>query len=222
MAIGATGLALGSAAIKGIVGAAQGFKGRNILKNTTRPDYEIPEEIKQNLTQAQLAELEGLPAEQKAEYLKQINRSASSALANSSNRMAGISGLGGILDSQNNAFSNLLSMDAQARDRNRANTSMARNQMASYKDNQFQLNKMDPFMNKVAEGQALTGAGIQNTMGAIDDVGAILLQQKSSGMSDEEAKKAAENQINNDPNLSEEQKKRMLSQLINQTFYGTN
>lgn len=160
-----TGALLGG--LQTATGIYQYIKGQSIAKNNVRPDYQIPDSIKQNLSQAQLNALEGLPPEQKQQYLENVQRQQNFGLNALGDRKAGISGLAALTQQGNDASKNLLSMDAEARQRNQQGLMDARSQMAGYKDKEFELNKLLPFQAKAQAAQGLMGSGLQNAMGGL-------------------------------------------------------
>lgn len=171
---------VGALALEGLklgLGVFQTIKGARDLSKLKRPEYGIPEEISRNLSEAERQALEGLPAEQKLQYVQNIERGMQSGLKNLSSRKGGTAGVADLVRSQNDAFTNLVSMDAAARQQNRMFANQARGEMAAYKDKAFAINKMDPYQQKLEAGQANVGSGLQNIFGALD-MGAML----SSGM----------------------------------------
>jgi hypothetical protein len=157
---------VGSALSAGL-GIYQYEKGLQDQKSNARPEYQIPDEIKQNLSQAEMMALEGLPAEQKQQYIQNLQRSANFGLRNISSRKGGLAGLSGVVQSQNDAYGNLLSADAQARRENQKLAMQRGDISAQYKDQAFQLNKLNPYYERTAQDQALMGAGMQNIGGAV-------------------------------------------------------
>ena len=49
--------------------------------------------------------------------------------------------------------------------------------MATYKDKEFQLNELDPYMNQVQAAEAMKGAGLQNIMGGVQAGSQMYLDQ---------------------------------------------
>lgn len=163
-----TAAMIAGTAIKGITGAAQYFKGRKLAKSNQRPTYNIPAEISKKLSAAEMDALNGLPEQQKQEFLQNMERTSNFALKNMSTRNAGLTGISSLVQNQNDANLNLLGMDAQARMNNKRYLGQVQSEMAGYKDQQFQLNQLDPYQDKAAAAQGLKGAGLQNVMNSID------------------------------------------------------
>ncbi len=143
-------------------GALQTAYGLYLEKHNKRPDYNIPPEIQQNLTEANQRALEGLPAAQKQEYVNQLANSAAYSNANLGSLNAGLRGVAGANNQFNTGYGNLLSSDSAARANNQNAVYGMRDAMANYKDKSFQLNKENPYYEMVAKSQALQGAGMQN------------------------------------------------------------
>lgn len=143
-------------------GYYQYLKGMKQKEGLVRPEYEIPQEVQQNLTQAQLMALEGLPAEQKRQYIQNIQRSMTSNLAALTGRKAGLVGVSGLAQTEADAYGNLLGMDAQARQANQQQLMQQRALMGDQKALQWQINQMQPYLQSYGEAQGLIGGGIQN------------------------------------------------------------
>ncbi len=123
-----------------------------------RPKYEIPVEIQQNLTQAQQQELQGLPEEQKQQFISNLQRSSAYALSQGSSRRAGLAGVASVNQNQNDAYGNMLSQDSAARMENQNKLYGARQTMADYKDQAFQINKENPYYEQIAQRNSNNGA----------------------------------------------------------------
>lgn len=198
--LAAAGIAAAPAIIQGIQGFSQKKKGKDILKNLQRPTYEIPDEISANLSDAQRQVAEGLPEEQKRQFIQNIERASTGALSGMSSRKAGLAGLGNIVQGQNDSFYDLMVADVQAKKEAQSKLEQARREMAGYKDKSFELNQLTPFEDKRAEGQALYGAGLQNISSGLDTVSSIGM--KLMGEAGEGKKKAEEEKKKS--NLGEE------------------
>lgn len=144
------------------LGLNQYYKGKKMLKNNQRPSYEIPDEIKQNLSDAQQQALQGLPEEQQQQFLNNIQRSSAYGMSQLGSRKAGLAGVSAMNQNSNDAYGNLLSMNSQAQMQNKQQLMQQRGIMADYKGQAFQLNKLNPYYEKQAEGLAMKGAGMQN------------------------------------------------------------
>lgn len=144
------------------LGLNQYYKGKKMLKNNKRPAYEIPEDIKRNLTEAQQGALQGLPEEQKQQFLTNIQRGTAQSLAAGSNRKGGLVNIATLNQNQNDSYGGLMAADSQARMQNKQQLYGARESMANYSDQAFQINKLNPYYEKQAEGLAMEGAGMQN------------------------------------------------------------
>lgn len=151
---------------QGGVGAYQLIKGSAELANNKRPEYQIPDEIKNNLTMAQQQALEGLPEEQRKIFIENIQRSSANAISQAQDRRSGLVGLTGIAQSESDAYRNLLAMDVAARQANQANVVAANKEMAAYKDQEFEANQMEPYRYKQNQANAMIGSGMQNLFGA--------------------------------------------------------
>jgi hypothetical protein len=161
-------IALAPAVIKGVTGASQYLKGRKAAKNLKRPEYEIPQEVQQNVNTAQQLAYQGLPASVKKAYNQSIGRSGQAALAQLDSRQGGLAGLGNIVQAQSDAALNLAGADAQAKLAGTQQMMSAKNVLAQYRDKKFDVNQLQPYYEDSDAAAALKGAGMQNVMGAVD------------------------------------------------------
>ena len=130
-------------------------------------DYVIPQEIYDTLTTAEIQALEGMPAEQKAQFVQNIERSASQGIGALQDRRAGVAAIPALVQNQNDAYMNLATQDAVARQANIDRLQAARGQMAGYLDKQYDLNVFQPYMAQLESAQSMKGAGMQNIYGAL-------------------------------------------------------
>ena len=169
------GISLGMGAYKAYQGNKQQKAGEAAMKNLSAPDYQIPEEIKQNLKESELRALEGMPSAQKKEYVQNIDRQQQQTLQASSERKGGLLGIQASAQQATDAFTNLVSMDAQARAENQQQVQKNRLIMAQEKQKQFDI-KEGRYQQGLASAQGMIGAGMQNKMGGYDQMAASAIQ----------------------------------------------
>ena len=155
------------AAVQLGTGIYQTYQGNKLANSMERPDYSIPQEVLDNLTDSQIQALRGLPEEQRQQYMDNIMRSAQTSISALGDRKGGLAGMSGVQQQQNDAYKNLLSIDAQKREENERNLQATRNTVAGYRDKEFQTNEMKPFEDTMAAATGMQGAGIQNIMGGV-------------------------------------------------------
>ena len=160
-------LALAPAAIQGGTGIYQAVRGNQLRNSMDRPTYEIPQEILDSLTDAQIQALRGMPAEQKEQYLSNIMRAQQASLDAMGDRKAGLAGLPGVQQTALDAYRNMLSMDAQQRQANEQALQNTRGVVAGFKDKEFEYNQALPYQQTMAAAEAMTGAGMQNIVGGV-------------------------------------------------------
>jgi len=157
---------VGSGIAKNYVGHKQRERGLAMEQELgDRPEYQIPQEIQANLTDAQLMAAEGLPAEQKQLYMENMARVTAGGLRGLSDRKAGISGVEALAQNERDSARSLAAMDAEARMSNRRFLQDVRSDMAGYRDKEFQINEYDPYREDIDYARALQGGGIQNIIG---------------------------------------------------------
>jgi len=149
------------------IGVGQAISGHKRLKNLTRPEYQIPSEIEQNMSEAELMSYYGMPDAQKQSYMQNIQRSGQQALSGIADRKGGLGMVSAVQQQQEDSYMNLLSADVQQRMQNIQAAQQARQVMAEYKDKAFQINEMEPYVQDYNEAQSLIGSGMQNIMGGL-------------------------------------------------------
>ena len=170
-----------AALLQAATGLAQNIKGKKIQRSTFRPTYAIPEEIKNNLKRAEQEATYGLDAASKQIATQGIDRNTAAALYGGSSRRAGLAGLSGVVQSGNDAYSNLALMDAEELKRKKQLAMAMGSEMAGYKDKEWSINKFDPYQLKVDESQALIGAGMQNIGGALNTAASVGMTMEMNG-----------------------------------------
>lgn len=157
---GPIGAGIGSlfgAGIGLITGNKQKKEGRDLI-NQPYPEYHIPGEVTQ-------AARSGLPSEQYAQAMKNIERQQNAAIAATQNRRAGVSAIAKTQQLTNDATLNLDVANAKAR-----MTNLQR--LGGYRDKAWDWNVRDKYNRDYGYGMQLLGAGNQNTNTGLDKLGA--------------------------------------------------
>jgi len=137
------------------------YKNRQ-AKKALEEGYQIPEEAKQNLSDAQRQALEGLPAEQQQQYLENIQQAQVVSLDAIQDRRGGLVGAAGVQASATQGYKDLLAMESSARVANQRQLMQQRDVMAGYKDLAWKTNVFDPATEQRKQAQANVGAAMQN------------------------------------------------------------
>lgn len=157
-----------SGVVSGIVGLGQKRQAKKLLRNLHRPDYVIPGEVLQNQKNAQIAANTGLPSQQYAQAMQNISRQQNQALAGSQDRRGGLMTVAANQQYGNDAAVKLGVANANARMQNRQTLYGINNQVAGYRDKQFDINQMQPYKEKFSYAMNLKGAGNQNLLSGVD------------------------------------------------------
>lgn len=173
----AAGIASGAATQAGVTYLHNRQQAKKDAANA--PKYQIPDEVTKNLTDAQnyaaQTALEGLPEEQKAQYISNLQRSSAYGMNQLSNRRSGLTGIAALNENQNQGYLNLLSQDSAARRQNQRYgmgiVSEARGNVANYKDMQWVNNVKNPYYENIARRNANEGQLEQNLYRAGSMVG---------------------------------------------------
>ena len=147
------------------LGIAQTLAGA-IKRKPEIPEYDIPAEVYQNMTDAEYWSFIGLPESQKQQFIDESTRAGAAAISRISDRKGGLGAISTIAQQERDDARTLLNADVTARMNNMQNLYTMRNRMAEEK--QFaQGVKRDNVMQERLERNELIGAGLQNVMGAV-------------------------------------------------------
>ncbi len=150
-------------------------------QNGERPQYEIPDEYKNILTDAQLQASEGLPAAQKQQYIENVVRGQQGAIQGIASRKGGLQGLGALEQRGQDAYKQLLAGDVAARQNNRGQLNNARQLYGQGQEKQFLLNKLYPWQQNDALRQSYSDAAFENFNTGITDIKNTVLGAVSGG-----------------------------------------
>ena len=167
-----TGLALGSSALKCIGGLFQSSSAKSIFRKLKDPGYQIPEEFGQNLAQAEQMARQGMPSQEYNLATTNIQRGTQAGLRQLSRMSNPFAGIAGIARTQTDALSRLDAQNAAVRRQNMLQAMGARRELAGQKL-AMQQYAQQRYMDQVNMANALRGAGIQNTFGALGNIASI-------------------------------------------------
>ena len=163
---------IGSGILGSILGSGQRRKGRKMLASLKDPGYQIPDEFKQNLSQAENMARVGLPSQEYNLASTNIQRGTQAGLRQLGRMSNPFAGIAGLQRSQSDAFARLDASNAAARRQNMLQAMGARREYAGQKLAQQQYAQQD-YMNKVNQANAMIGAGAQNVFGGIANIGRV-------------------------------------------------
>lgn len=165
---------------QGISGLSQQKRAKKMMRNLKDPGFQIPEEYKANVAQAeQLARL-GMPSEQYNLASTNIQRGTQAGLRQLGRMSNPFAGIAGLARTQTDALANLDAANAAARRQNILGAMGARSQLAQAKLAQQQYGQQR-FFEQMNQAQALQGAGMQNVAGALSGLGNIGMMVGMSG-----------------------------------------
>lgn len=152
------------------------------LEAKGRPKYQIPDEIYQNLSHAQRMALEGLPEEQKKQYVENIQAGTQLGLEASGTRQGGLAGISDLYAGQVEAYRSLLAQEFTARQANQQQLIDQRGIVAGQEAQQFQINELQPYIEQLqlALGQKQYGmdtwqAGMQQENEDIESMMSMMM-----------------------------------------------
>jgi len=188
------------------LGAYQMYQGSQEKKALEGKN--IPPELLKQLSNDEIAALEGLPDESVQFVLDNIQASQAASIRGLNSRNAGVAGIASVQRQTNNSLRQLGSADAQQRI---ANAQTLRNTRLKYAD----LQRAD-YEAALESAQSNIGAGIQNIYGAAETTSGLqqlgAFQNNNAGATDTRLSDAA-----NNPYLSI-----FASNYVNSPNYGSN
>jgi len=173
-------LSIGSSLLGMIGGIGQKAKAKKMLKGIKDPGYQIPDEFKTNVFEAEQAARKGLPQEQYNQASTNIQRGTQAGLRQLSRMSNPFAGIAGLARSQSDSFAQLDASNAAARRQNLLGAMGARRELAGQKLNQQQYNQRR-YEEAVNEANAMMGAGQQNTAGGLGSLGQFGMMQSLYG-----------------------------------------
>ena len=163
------GLAGAGLAVQGILGLGQMIGGL-VKKKPVIPEAEIPQELFQNMTDAEYWSYIGMPEAQRQRYIEDNLRTGATALAGATDRKGGLGLVSSIAQSQTEGNRNLAEMDTNLRYQNMQNLYARRDRLAEERRYVNDVNRQIKLDERDRRDQ-LIGAGIQNIAGAAGTLG---------------------------------------------------
>lgn len=159
-----------SGLVKGIGGYIQMRKANKLLRGLQYPTEQLPQEYIENKNMAKQLAGEGMPSEQYAQAMRNIQRQQLMALSGARDRRGGLGSLSGIQQGTNDALLNLDTANARQRIQNEQNLMRVNNQVAAQKRDLFNLNTRNKYNRDYGYAMSLKGMGNQNLFGGIDQL----------------------------------------------------
>ena len=174
-------IAGGSAIAQGVTGAKQMKDAREAQENLVKPEYQIPQEIFDNMTLAERRMYEGLPDIQKQEFLNNIQNQTRQALSSASTRKAGLGLVSDLYAQEQSGLQQLMIADVKAREANIEKAMAARKEVAQAKLQKFEHDYSD-YSAQLDYHRSAESAGMQNIFGALDTLGSTAVTLGAGGL----------------------------------------
>ena len=158
---------------KGIYGAIQEGKANRIEKNNIRPTMGVDPVYQQNVNTAEQMAKQGLPQEVINRQTEGIDQNVATGIAAASRSANPGSGISSIVRQGDLAKANLSAEDAMARNKNTLLLMQQRGQLARARQDAWNYNYADKYSENLAKEQAYRGAGAQNIIGGLTDLGTV-------------------------------------------------
>ena len=151
-------------------GAYQYLKGQQLAKKAVRPTYDIPQELQNKMTTAQMMALEGMSEQERKQYLDNLQRVANFQMSEMGTRKAGLVGAAELGQTQADAVKNLAVESEKMRQENKRYLGQVQSEMAGQKAQQWQLNELQPYQSQIEAANAMQGSGIQNVWSGLGTI----------------------------------------------------
>jgi hypothetical protein len=159
-----------------LIGGLQRNKANKLFGQNPYPIQNVPQAELDNQQLALQMANEGLPSQQYANAMTNIQRQQASALRSAADRKAGVGLIGPIQQNTNNAVANLDVANAQARIKNRMALMGVNNRLAGYQQAAWDWNNKNKYNQNYNYAMNLQGAGNANIMHGIDVLGSAALR----------------------------------------------
>ena len=160
-----TAIGAGAGALVGLgAGAWEYFNNKNqIAKDAAnRPQLSIPQEFQGQLSLAQQQALQGMDEQTQQNYFNNLRQSSAYGMQQLGTRKAGLAGVAQLNQNTNQGYANIASQSAQMKQANIQRYGQALGQYGDLKQQQWQINTLDPYNQTVARTAANNGAAYQN------------------------------------------------------------
>jgi len=153
---------------KGIFGAYQMIHGNKKLNDleANKPEYQIDPNIQYNQQFAGQLASQGIPDSAKNWYTDSIERGLGSTIQAAKETGQGLGSITTAFGSSNDAFRQLLALDAEQKQKNAQLLMGANKDMAAENLKAFDYNKNIPYQNAYNRWSSMTNSGATNIFGA--------------------------------------------------------
>ena len=136
------------------------------FKKDKRPEYKMPDALKQSLALAQMNVGSRAPGYSQA--VDEANLITSNQLGAVQNRAEAVQGIAGAQQAQ---MRDINRMDAESERQDRLNLQNTLSQVAQAQDQEFAANELAPYQDAAREKRDMFGAGMENIFGALNLAG---------------------------------------------------
>ena len=167
------GLSLIPSAAGLVTGMLQTAHAKKLAAANPYPTQTVGSEYYQNQALAQRAAQSGMPAQQYNNQMNQINQGQANGMAGLQGRGSAVGGIGALTARTDQAGANLNAQDATMRMNNLKGLMQANATIGQQKQAAFDWNQKQQYSNNAAAARNYQGAGMQNMMNGIQDVGKL-------------------------------------------------
>jgi hypothetical protein len=161
----------GAGIVQGVTGAIQNAKANKIMRNTQRPTYNIPSEIRANQNIAESRAGQGMSDAARTAQEQANERNLTAATGSILKGGGSVNNIGLLYGNSTDATQRMAMIDDEMRAKNIENLIEQNRQMADYKDKKWQVDVWAPYADKMQAAAALKKQGSDNMWKGINTVG---------------------------------------------------
>jgi hypothetical protein len=165
------------AIVQGAGSLAQLVGGAASLVGQERPEYEMPEGLRQSFALAR-ARVTDPYMTGYGKALDNLNLSAVNAMKAASQTGGGAESIASVHGAMNQGANQLAIANEESQDRDYQHLDQVLGAVAQDEQLQFQMNEFAPYAQRQQEGRDIVGAGFENLFGAADKFGLMSLAEK--------------------------------------------
>jgi hypothetical protein len=165
---------LGAGLVQAATGAIQKAKAKRIARSNPRPDYRRPQEIDTNQAVAESRAGQGLSDGALQVYDQSNDRALTSSIEAVTKGGGSVNNIGAIYGNNITGRQRMVMLDEEMRSRNIKGLIDQNNEMAGYKDKEWQIDVFAPYADKAQAAATLAKQSSENIWKGVSSVGSAV------------------------------------------------
>jgi hypothetical protein len=160
--------------VQGVTGAIQKGQAKRMMRHNPRPTYKMPTEVRDNTAIATSRAGQGLSDGSRQVYEQDNDRALTASLEAITKNGGSVNNIGAIYSGNQNGRLRLALLDDEMRARNIQGLIAQNNEMAAYKDKEWEVNVFAPYADKAQAAATLAKQGSDNIWKGVNTVGSAV------------------------------------------------